>query len=57
MHPFGSLITNPTAFSALSQNLELDPNNDAPLAFVCRAGYSKVPPRSFRINTSDILLP
>lgn len=56
MHPFGSLITNPTAFSALSQKLELDPNNEAPLAFVCRAGYSKVPPRSFRINTSDILI-
>lgn len=57
MHPFGSLITNPIAFAELSKSLELDPTNDAPLAFVCRVGYSKEPPRSFRINTSDILLP
>ena len=56
MHPFGSLITNPNAFTELSKSLELDPDNNAPLAFVCRVGYSKEPPRSFRINTSDILL-
>lgn len=57
MHPFGSLITNPTAFDSLSKSLELDENSDAPLAFICRAGYSKEPPRSYRINTTDILLP
>lgn len=56
MHPFGSLITNPTAFAELSKRLELNPNSDAPLAFIFRAGYSKEPPRSFRLNTSDILL-
>lgn len=57
MHPFGSLITNVTAFESLSNSLELDEKSDAPLAFICRAGYSKEPPRSFRINTTDILLP
>lgn len=57
MHPFGSLITNPTAFSKLSKSLELDQTSNAPLAFICRAGYSKEPPRSFRIQTNDILLP
>ena len=56
MHPFGSLITNPTAFSKLSKSLELDQTSNAPLAFICRAGYSKEPPRSFRIQTNDILL-
>ena len=56
MHPFGNLITNPSAFAKMKSTLALDEENKAPLAFAFRAGYSKEPPRSHRITTDQIIL-
>jgi hypothetical protein len=56
MHPFGNLITNPSAFEKMNKTLELNKESAAPLAFAFRAGYSKEPPRSFRIPTNKIIL-
>lgn len=57
MHPFGNLITNPSAFEKMKTTLALEQGNEAPLAFAFRAGYSKEPPRSYRIATNQIILP
>jgi len=41
----------------MKTSLPLEQGNEAPLAFAFRAGYSKEPPRSYRITTDQIILP
>lgn len=55
LHPFGSLITNKQAYDKLIPMLEV--NSDAKKVWmIFRAGYSKIPVRSFRLTTDQLIL-
>lgn len=55
IHPFGSLITNVNAYKKINEKLAL-PQKDKKIWMIFRAGYSKVPTRSFRLNTNEIII-
>ncbi|HUS01056.1 MAG TPA: hypothetical protein VMY77_04980, partial [Chitinophagaceae bacterium] len=54
MHPFGPVITTPDAKEKFRQKINYDESRGE-LWFLVRMGYSKEPPRSFRLDTKDIL--
>ncbi len=56
LHPFGSVITNPAAHEKFKAKINHD-DSKSDLWLLARMGYSHKPPRSFRLNTKDILLP
>jgi hypothetical protein len=53
LHPFGSVITNADANARLRQRIVV---TDGTLWLVFRAGYSAVPPRSHRLELSEVLV-
>jgi len=53
LHPFGSVITNPRANALLQARI---PTAKGTLWLVFRAGYSAEPPRSYRLETDEVLL-
>jgi hypothetical protein len=53
LHPFGSVITNPRANERLRSRIEVP---EGTLWLVFRAGYSAVPPRSHRLEPSEVLV-
>lgn len=55
LHPFGTLITNDGAYSKMNEIL-VGNSTDHKIWMIFRAGYSKVPVRSFRLATSEIIL-
>ena len=55
MHPFGSIITNPSAHARLLDKLGTDGGAD-PLWLLVRVGQSDAPPRSYRLDASSIFL-
>jgi hypothetical protein len=55
MHPFGSVITNPTAYAALTKQLA-HTSGDAPLWLLARLGRSGTPPRSLRLDAPTLFL-
>ena len=55
MHPFGTVVTTPAACEKFKQKINYDESNGT-LWFLVRLGYSKEPPRSFRLDTKDILM-
>jgi hypothetical protein len=55
LQPFGSLITNKMAYEKINNKFE-KPKNNHKLWMIFRAGYSKEPTRSFRLNTNEILI-
>lgn len=55
MHPFGSVITNPSAHARLVHKLKR-PAGANPLWLLVRLGRSDVPPRSYRIDERSIFL-
>jgi hypothetical protein len=55
LHPFGSIITNEKAHDRLREKFKVDESKDI-LWLIMRLGYSKEPPRSFRLETDDILI-
>lgn len=54
LHPFGSVVTNTDAHQKFIKRIEHD--NREELWLLMRMGYSKDPPRSFRLTTNDILI-
>lgn len=54
MHPFGPVITTPDSKEKFRQKINYDETNGE-LWFLVRMGYSNEPPRSFRLDTKDIL--
>lgn len=56
LHPFGSVITNPSAHEKFRLKINHD-DSKGDLWILARMGYSHKPPRSFRLETKDILLP
>jgi hypothetical protein len=55
LHPFGSVVTNPIAHQKFLTKINHGAN-DGELWLLMRMGYSKEPPRSFRLSTNDILI-
>ena len=55
MHPFGSLITNPEAYKQINKELN-DKENNKPIWLIFRVGYSKLPARSFRLETDKFFI-
>jgi len=55
IHPFGSLITNKDAYQKINEKFTR-PQPGKKIWMIFRAGYSKEPARSYRLNTEDILL-
>lgn len=55
IQPFGSLITNVSAYKEINKKLK-KPGNDKKIWMVFRAGYSKEPTRSFRLTTDEIII-
>ncbi|UOQ74747.1 hypothetical protein [Hymenobacter cellulosilyticus] len=55
LHPFGSVITNPAAYTKFSQRIGQAPATE-PAWLLVRLGYSQEPPRSYRLTVNDILL-
>jgi hypothetical protein len=55
LHPFGTLITNQEAYAKMNQIMDSGPA-EKKLWMIFRAGYSKVPVRSFRLATNEIIL-
>ncbi len=55
MHPFGSIITNPSAHARLLDKLGTDDGAE-PLWLLVRVGHSDAPPRSYRLDASAIFL-
>src|SRR5262249_37441093 len=55
LHPFGSVITNPIAYNKFLEKIKHDPATGE-VWLLMRIGYSKEPPRSFRLTTNDILI-
>jgi len=53
LRPFGSVITNPRANALLQARI---PTAKGTLWLVFRAGYSAEPPRSYRLETDEVLL-
>ena len=54
LHPFGSVITNPTAHARLVEHVALSDGAE-PIWLLFRIGYSKQPARSRRLATRTIL--
>ena len=55
MHPLGTIVTTPSSSEAFRRRIGFNgPAND--FWFLVRMGYSKEPPRSFRLETKDILM-
>lgn len=55
IQPFGSLITNEKAYKKINE-VFTQPSAGKQIWMVFRAGYSKVPTRSFRLNTNEIII-
>jgi hypothetical protein len=55
LHPFGSVITNPKSHALLKDKLNVT-ESDQQLWMLMRLGYSEEPPRSYRLETSQILI-
>lgn len=55
LHPFGSVVTNPAAHQQFLAKIGSQPA-DAPLWLLLRLGYGTEPPRSLRLDLTDILL-
>jgi hypothetical protein len=55
MHPFGSVITNENAHRRFESVVSHDPAKGE-LWLLFRMGYSDEPPRSFRLETKDIII-
>lgn len=55
LHPFGSVITNPNAHERLKEKFKFDESKEM-LWLLFRIGYSKVPPRSLRLSTKEIII-
>ena len=55
LQPFGSLITNAAANKTINTILTR-PNEDKKIWLIFRAGYSKEPSRSFRLDTDQIII-
>lgn len=54
IQPFGSLITNRTAYKMMSEKLGL--TGEEQLWMIFRMGYSKQPARSYRLDLKDIMI-
>jgi hypothetical protein len=54
IQPFGSLITNRTAYKMMSEKLNL--TGEKKLWMIFRMGYSKQPARSYRLDLKDIMI-
>jgi hypothetical protein len=54
--PFGSLITNPESYAKIEKLYGSAPENDQRVWMIFRAGYSKVPPRSYRLETKNFII-
>ena len=55
LHPFGTVVTTPEAKEKFKQKINYDESKGT-LWFLVRLGYSSEPPRSFRLDTKDILM-
>lgn len=55
LHPFGTLITNQCAHKEIIQILTPCPQNKK-IWMIFRAGHSKVPVRSYRLSTDQIII-
>ena len=55
LHPFGSVVTNPAAHRQFLDHLGARPAAP-PLWLLVRLGYSTEPPRSLRLDLTDILI-
>lgn len=55
IQPFGSLITNENAYKIINELLEKR-ESEKKIWLIFRAGYSKTPARSFRLNTEEIII-
>jgi hypothetical protein len=55
MNPFGPVITTPASNEKFRRKINYDESNGT-LWFLIRLGYSNDPPRSFRLETKDILI-
>lgn len=55
LHPFGSIITNKESHKRLQEKFNVDENKNK-MWLIVRLGYSDLPPRSLRLNVSDIVI-
>ena len=55
LHPFGTLITNHEAYAKMNQLMNTGAS-EKKLWMIFRAGYSKVPVRSYRLSTKEIII-
>jgi hypothetical protein len=55
LHPFGSIVTNPTANARLKERIPID-ESEGTLWLIMRLGYSAQPPRSLRLRTDELLV-
>ena len=55
LHPFGSIITNPTAHAIMRERLVLDESRQ-PTWLLFRMGYSAPPPQSLRREVDELLV-
>lgn len=55
LHPFGSIITNKESHKRLQEKFNVDEQTNK-MWLIVRLGYSKAPPRSLRLNLTDILI-
>jgi hypothetical protein len=55
IHPFGSLITNVGAYKKINEKFT-QPGAGKKLWMIFRAGYSKEPARSYRLDTNEIII-
>ena len=55
MHPFGPVITTADAHEKFSRKVNFTHDTNQ-LWFLIRLGYGKEPPRSFRLEASDIFI-
>ncbi len=55
LHPFGSVITNPTAHARMEEHFR-NPDRKHPLWMLVRLGYSERPPQSHRLPLEQMIL-
>ena len=55
IHPFGSLVTNKSAYEKINTKF-YDNKNNQPLWMIYRIGYSTTPARSYRLDTDKMLI-
>ena len=55
IQPFGSLVTNPNAYKKINTKFT-QPSKGKDIWMVFRIGYSKLPARSYRLETKDYLI-